>query len=369
MGKRSDGTGSVYQRKVDGLWVGSLRIDGGKRSYVYGRTRKAVETKLHELRGEVDRGLLPSTITVEQWVRYWLDSISDSRPTSRQTSRNAAEQWIYPHLGRLPLRGLREEHLRVWHDQMRRHRGPRSPQGLSDGTIRRVHSVLQAALTAALNDRRVLRNVATNVNPTPRDKLRDARPHHHDQLTTEESRQLIDATHDPRQRARLVAAFVGLRQSEALALRWESCPPGTLVVAQTVHRIKGRGLVVEDEGKSGRALRTILLGPAFASIVETWRLESGGVGWMFAGHDPEQPEDGRRDYQAWADALSVAGLRHVPLHGARGRAASAMTGQPVRVAADVLGHTQARMTTDVYQRSSEDERRAAVLAIETAVLG
>ena len=49
--------------------------------------------------------------------------------------------------------------------------------------------------------------------------------------------------------------------------------------------------------------------------------------------------------------------------------ASAMKEAPVRVAADVLGHAQTRMTTDVYQRSSEAERRAATTAIEAAVLG
>ena len=57
------------------------------------------------------------------------------------------------------------------------------------------------------------------------------------------------------------------------------------------------------------------------------------------------------------------------LHGARGASAFAMMAQPVRVAADILGHAQVRMTTDVYQRSSLVERQTAAAAIEAVVLG
>ena len=41
MGKRGNGEGSVYQRKSDGLWVGSVSLDNGKRKvFMVKRKRK-----------------------------------------------------------------------------------------------------------------------------------------------------------------------------------------------------------------------------------------------------------------------------------------------------------------------------------------
>ncbi len=371
MARRGPGEGSIYQRKSDGRWVGALTIasvDGTqKRKLVTGKTRKVVATKLAELRSEQTAGVdLSSEVSVADWVRYWIEVASENRLSSARTDHDRAEQWIYHNLiGRYPLRGLREEHVRVWHAEMLAYRGPRSPEGLSPRTIHRIHSVLQAALTQAVKDRKVARNVAANVNP-PRV---GPKPPHHGQLAADEARQLLKGNPDYRTAARIVVALAGVEQSAALGLRWEDCLPGILSVQRTVHRIKGEGLVVEDEAKAARRIRDVPLGPAFTTIVEAWRIESGGEGWVFPGYNPTRPEDPRRDYDAWKMALARAGVRHVPLHGARGAGASAMKKAPVRVAADVLGHAQTRMTTDVYQRSSEAERRAATTAIEAAVLG
>lgn len=363
------GEGTVYQRASDQRWIAAVTDPAtGKRVTRSAKTQAAAEAKRKEMLATIAAGGLPSNLTVSDWVRYWIETVSDNRPRSLATQDAYAHQWIYSQpIGRIPLQGLREDHIRAWHATLRNHRGPRSPEGLADNTLRRIHSVLQGALTAALRDRRVQSNVAANVAPVTRRTSRPRPPAA--QLDANQARQLIDATVDYRMRARLVVAFTGLRQSEALALRWDECPPGLLTVAHSVHRVKGKGLIVEDEVKNRGSLRQVPLGPAFATIVEAWRIESGGNGWLFPGHNPTLPEDPRRDLQSWYDALEHAGLPRMRLHGARGASASAMMAQPVRVAADILGHAQVRMTTDVYQRSSLVERQAAAAAIEAVVLG
>ena len=368
--RRSPGEGSIYQRK-DGRWFGAITIpthDGKqRRATVSGKTRGIVSEKLKELQAEVDAGVLPDQMTVAVWMDYHLRVVSDNRPSSKQGDWNTYRAWIKDNpIGRIPLRGLREDHVRVWHRQMRDHRGPRTPDGLADASILRIHSVLQAGLSAAVKERKVARNVAANVKPKPRGEVKP----HHPQLTPDEARQALDGTTSHRDRARAVVAFAGVEQSAALGLRWEDCPPGLLSVQRTVHRITGQGLVVEEgKAKAAKRIRDVPLGPAFTAIIEAWRVESGGVGWVFPGHNPDNPNDPRRDAEAWKRFLANAGVRHVPLHGARGGGASAMKELPVRVAADVLGHTQARMTTDVYQRSSAAERLEATKAIEASILG
>ena len=371
MARRGHGEGSIYQvTRPNGskIWRGAITIPGGVggrqvRRTVSSTTRREARDKLDALRREIDDGALPDQqITVEKWVRYYLDQVSRNRPTSTQTDANYAKQWIYPHLGHLRIRDLREDHIRAWHNLLAEYRSSRAPNGLAPNTIRRIHSGLQAALAAAVKERKLVRNVAAHVPPPAMD-----RGSHHDQLGPDEMRQVIDSCTDPRQRARLALAFAGLRQSEALALTWDHINDGMVSVRQTVHRVTGKGLVVEPLGKSVKAMRDVPLSPAFDALLEVWRAESGAVGWVFAGRNPANPEDPRRDYQAWADSLAAAGVRHVPLHGARGTTASLLKALPPRVAADYLGHSRLEMTTDVYQRSSAAEARQAADTIGNAL--
>ena len=51
------GDGSLYRRR-DGRWCGQLSV-GGRRRYVYGRTRREAEARLRRLRELARRGSLP----------------------------------------------------------------------------------------------------------------------------------------------------------------------------------------------------------------------------------------------------------------------------------------------------------------------
>ena len=45
MAKRGNGAGSIYHRKSDGKWVGSITLSDGKRKVIYGKTKKEVQEK------------------------------------------------------------------------------------------------------------------------------------------------------------------------------------------------------------------------------------------------------------------------------------------------------------------------------------
>jgi integrase len=55
-GRRGRGEGSIYRRK-DGRWVAQYEV-GGKRRYIYGKTRKEVATKLTKAMAERDAGMV-----------------------------------------------------------------------------------------------------------------------------------------------------------------------------------------------------------------------------------------------------------------------------------------------------------------------
>jgi integrase len=64
-----------------------------------------------------------------------------------------------------------------------------------------------------------------------------------------------------------------------------------------------------------------------------------------------RPLDKHSDWEAWRAVIPAAGVRRVRLHDARHSAATTLLALrvPVRVVADMLGHSQTRVTQDTYQ--------------------
>ncbi|GAA3473343.1 hypothetical protein GCM10018965_078960 [Nonomuraea roseola] len=91
-----------------------------------------------------------------------------------------------------------------------------SQQGLSQNTIVQIHRILSRALKIAVRREKIVRNVCTLIDaPTVEDV--EIEP-----LTEEESRDILDVAMHRRNGSRWsVALALGLRQCEALGLRWK----------------------------------------------------------------------------------------------------------------------------------------------------
>ena len=75
MSRRANGEGSIYQRASDGIWVGAVSLEGGKRRVIYGRTQREVRQKVRELHAEVDEGVTAGAarVTVGAYLDTWLE--------------------------------------------------------------------------------------------------------------------------------------------------------------------------------------------------------------------------------------------------------------------------------------------------------
>lgn len=110
MGKRGNGEGSVYQRKSDGLWVGSISLDNGKRKVFYGKTKKEVTEKLITARHEQLQGVLVTAPaqTLKDYLEHWLEEVQ--KPTIRTSSyvkyRKIIYTYIIPVTGKVQLQKL-----------------------------------------------------------------------------------------------------------------------------------------------------------------------------------------------------------------------------------------------------------------------
>jgi integrase len=355
--RRGRGDGSVFQRAQDGLWVGQIDLGwvGGKRKRktVTAKTRKDVLAKMRAARREVESGVVTGEATVEQWLRKWLDDIAPQKVRERtlQGYRGYVDHWLIPELGRVRLDKLQPDHVRMLHQRM-------AEAGLADATRRQAHMILRRALVVAEREGKILRNPAALVDPPPVGKG------HHGYHDAEETRAVIRAalaTGDLQHTARIMLAYcAGLRQGEALGLDWRDVDldVGVVFVHQALARIKGKGLQLGPV-KSDASRRFV---PLIAPLVETLRAlraQTGGVGLVFGGAGPTDP---RRDWQEWKDALKAAGVKDIPLHGARASCASLLRdmGFSERVIADILGHAQVSTTQAHYIRSNDVQRRDAL---------
>ena len=376
MGRRGKGEGSIYQT-ADGRWRGYVDLGyvNGKRrrKYATAPTRKAVAAQLRAMADERDDGTLQignATLKFGDWLVTWVDTIAAAkvRPSTLATYRGYVANRIVPALGHHRLDALQPEHLEAFY---RASQG----NGLSSATILQMHRIISRALKVAHRRGKVRRNVATLVD-APSIQRADVEP-----LSAQEARRVLLAATTERNAARWsVALALGLRQGEALGLRWNDIDLdlGTLTVRHALQRVRGGGLtIVPPKSRAGR--RSIRLpGPLRNQLREhrarqnEERLRAGSL-W----HDNDfvfatatgKPIDPRNDHRAWQQLLRAANVRPARLHDARHTAATLLLTQGVapRVAMDVLGHSQITLTLGTYSHIVPELAEAAAAAMTAAL--
>ena len=367
MNRRGKGEGSVYQRASDGRWIGVVDLGwiGGKRvrKTVSAHTKRECQKKRNDLARRLEGGLVEDGLTVEKWMRHWLDDIAARRvkPRTLEGYRGYVDRYLVPLLGARRIADLKPEHVRAMHDSLR-------DRGLSASTVRQAHAILHRALEVAVREGRATRNVAALVDSPGS----GAATHAH--LTTDEARRVLAGAADEREAARLaVALLLGLRQGEALALRWSDMDlgAGVLLVRRTVGRVGGE--YVEGPPKSAAGARDVPLPAPVVGLLRLWQAAQGGKGrdlvFPRTGGDLRQFESSRTDWGRWRAALDRAGVPGVPLHGARATCATLLEelGATPRQVADILGHSTVQVAQKHYVHSSPEALRAGLERVAGAL--
>lgn len=173
MGRRANGEGSVYQRMTDGRWVGALTLPDGRRKIVYGKTKKTALTKLREVERAVEDGLPVTTtpVTVAEYMQSWLTTTLPARvatgrlaPSTLDSYSDNTRKHIVPALGQIKLDQSTPAALRTWMTGKLEENSARG-RPLSTRTVAYCHAILRAALSDAVRDELIRRNVAQLVEP------------------------------------------------------------------------------------------------------------------------------------------------------------------------------------------------------------
>lgn len=98
-------------------------------------------------------------LTVETYLRQWLDAKRALRPSTRKSYQEHIDLYLVPHLGQLKLRSLSASHI----DAMVSAITSDVKKHLSSTTIRRIHATMRSAMNAAVRRQLVTVNPALQI--------------------------------------------------------------------------------------------------------------------------------------------------------------------------------------------------------------
>jgi integrase len=333
-------------------------------------TQADVTRKVRALERQRDGGTVRKagrSWTVEKWLLHRVENIAAPfvRDNTLAGYRVAVNFHLVPGLGKHRLDRLEPEHLEKLYVRMMR-------SGSAPATAHQAHRTLRTALNEAVRRGHILRNPAT-LAKAPRLVEKEVEP-----FTVDEVRLLLKAAMGGRNGARwAIALALGLRQGEALGLKWADVDldVGTLIVRRgrlrprwrhgcdgtcggkygghCPQRVAERAETAETKSRAGR--RVVGLPSELVELLKAHRAEQdqeraiagqlwADHGWLFAT-PAGGPLNPRTDWTDWKKLLIAAGVRDGRLHDARHTAATVLLllGVPERTVVSVMGWSNTAM--------------------------
>jgi integrase len=392
---RANGEGSIFPYRNGGFaayaWV-TTPAGERKRKYVYGPTREAVYAKWLKLQQEASRGPVAATVpTVATYLSDWLRDVVEPNlaPMTAATYESLVRLYLIPGLGARRLDRLSVRDFQKWMNavrktcqccaqgkdarrQARRQRccavGKCCRQLASDRTVRDSRAVLRSALSNAIADELISRNVAAIVK-LPRGR-RSRKPQ---SWSSEEARRFLESARtddDPLYSAYVLVLVLGLRKGEVLGLAWEDVDldAAELTVEFQLQRVRRQ--LIRRQTKTEASDDTLPLpGICVAALrlrdveQKKTRLAAGpawqdSAGLIFTGRYGT-PIDPRTINRAFTARAGKAGVRRITVHDARRTCASLLADLDVhpRVAMQILRHADFKLTMEVYTPRSRPSKR------------
>ena len=374
---RKRGDGSIHLRK-DGRWEGRFVVGRDERGFpvtknVLARTKSECAARLKELRERLETPAPEPTrpgITLGAWLDRWYQEYKKAnlRPNTQMSYERRIYQHIIPALGRIPLDKLTARDIQQFYTNLKKSgrliRTELYGAGLSDQTVRGIHTTLRAALDKAVEEKLIFRNPADSCKPP------SARPREMQVLAPEEiQRLLIQAKEDGCYELLLLELATGLRRGEILALRWSDLNfrTGALRVERQVHRVRGELVVSPPKTRAGN--RTVLLPAPVLNVLKSYK---NGIHsrWMFPSpvkeDSPLDPAAVRKRLQT---VLERAECKRLRFHDLRHTFATASLehGMDIKTLSTIIGHVSSATTLNTYTHVTDAMRQSAADKIDRGI--
>ena len=376
--RRNRGDGSLHLRK-DGRWEGRYVVGYDDKGLpvtknVLAKTKSECAAKLAQLR-ETLKAPVPEQpkpgILLADWLNLWYQGYKKAnlRPNTQMSYERRIYQHIIPALGGTQLGKLTTADIQEFYSSLKKGgrliRAELYGEGLSDQTVRGIHTTLHAALGKAVEENLIFRSPSDNC------KLPSARPREMKVLTPEEiQRLLIQAREDGCYELLLLELSTGLRRGEICALQWEDLDlkTGALQVERQVHRVRGELVVSPPKTKAGR--RTVLLPPPVLNVLKAY-LTNSTSRWMFPSPVKEDsPMDPAAVRKRLSTVLKRADCKRLRFHDLRHTFATASLehGMDVKTLSTIIGHVSSSTTLNIYAHVTDEIQRTAAAKIDRRIV-
>lgn len=348
---RANGEGSITRRK-NGTYQGSWfeTINGQrKRRYVYGKTSKEVRDKVRDALNRIERGLpgIDSTDTFRQVAETWRRT---TMHTSGLSSKSAGayvdvlKLHVYPVIGNERLRDIKPSQVSSVMVKMQ-------DAGYSKSYQHQAHKAMSAVFRAAMADGLIASN--------PTKAVKAPRGGHKPTVVPDRGQvlRMIDEAPDERMKAFVaVLAYTGCRISEALSIRWSDVNNERIVIR---HGKGDKTRAVPVPARLSEVLKAWRKAQAQERLKAVWWDESDD--WMLSTDVGTQwdPHNARKRFKPIADGdpenedpskRRPAICRGATPHSLRHATATLLLeeGVPMKVVAELLGHSSTRITEETY---------------------
>lgn len=359
--RRSNGEGSRGRRADGRYYVTVMHL--GKRLWFYGDTQRAATNKFKEWRRELERGLDQSNRdqSVEAFLlQYYSDVAAPSlAPYTLHRYKEIIDLYLVPRLGKHRLRELNPRHVQTFLNEL--------PTALAGNTVSNIRALLRRALNVALSWHLVEYNAAQAVTLPKRPLRKKVQALEPSQVAAF----FTVLREHPRAALYRVATVLGLRKGELLALEKADIDLGgrTLRVERQIQELDNKIVVRPTKTEASR--RTLTLPELLVPDLERQLQEQPDCSLLFPSEAGTyiRPRNLSRQFKL---LLKEAGLpASTRFHDLRHTAGSfaLAAGMDVKTTQEMLGHTQASTTLNVYGHSLRERRANVVNTVVNAAFG
>ncbi|WP_338773020.1 tyrosine-type recombinase/integrase [Nocardia vulneris] len=244
--------------------------------------------------------------------------------------------------------------------------------GMTISTAIAVKTVLGSALTCAMREDLVVRNVARLIQLPAHDRD-DTKP-----WSVVEIAHFLKSTVNERlYAAYLIVALYGVRRGEAVGLRWADINWDRNILHIRQQLVAVRGTLFQSPLKTKRSKRDLPLLTPVRDALDCYRKKYAATrtnppdDWdvVFRNDDGKamRPQSLTNFFERRA---AKAGLRHVRLHDLRHSTATLLKdfNVPDKDIQLILGHSRVSTTQDLYEHENVDAQRRGLTQLEHALL-
>ena len=375
--RRKRGDGGVSLRK-DGRWEGRVVVGYDDKGLpvtknVLAKTKSDCIAKLKALRDSIQAPAPEQPkpgILLGDWLDIWYQTYKKSnlRPNTQMSYERRIYQHIIPALGNIQMDKLTTNDIQQFYAKLKQGgrllRTELYGEGLSDQTVRGVHTTLHAALDKAVSEKLLFRNPADGC------RLPSAKAREMQVLSPEEiQRLLIQAKEDSCFELLLLELSTGLRRGEICALQWDdlNLRTGELWIERQVHRVKGKLVTSPPKTKAGN--RSVILPAPVLNVLKAYK-ETMSSRWMFPSpvseDSPRDPAAVRKRLQT---VLERAECKKIRFHDLRHTFSTVALehGMDIKTLSTIIGHVSSSTTLNIYAHVTDEMRRTAAVKIDQGI--